>query len=523
MNISILTHARIYTGSLARPWAHSLAIVDGKVAGIDQAALAWRDAPNARVENLEEALVIPGLTDAHIHLMWYARSLRELDLRDLDRGTTLARVGERAAQLPPGSWILGRGWDQNIWEDTSFPTGDELDSVAPNHPVALNAKNGHALVANSAAMQAAGVTGETADPPYGKIARDERGAPTGLFFEDAIGLINRLKPGLDLETLVDLYDEAQQNFLRQGITGVHDVDGDPAFAAAQELRRQGRQRIRIVKYVRVEALDAVINAGLRSGFGDDWLRFGGLKLFADGALGARTAAMLSPYEEEPDNVGLLTLGPEQLHEIAQRAASEGVALAIHAIGDRTNRLVLDVLESAKHVNPHLRHRVEHVQLITPEDQRRLASQGFIASMQPTHAIHDMRMADRYWGERSSQAYAWRTLQDGGARLAFGSDAPIEVFDPFLGLYAAVTRRSEQDGYPGPEGWYPEQRLTLGEALNAFTSGAAYAAGMEARVGCLVPGYHADLLVLDRDIFALPASALLDTQVVRTMVSGVWQE
>jgi predicted amidohydrolase YtcJ len=522
MSIYILTRARIYTGMSNQPWAHTLAISNGDVLAVDQAALAWREAPGAVVEDLEGALVIPGLTDAHIHLMWYARGLRELDLRDLDRSATMAAVAERAATFPAGTWVTGRGWDQNIWDDSSFPRGAELDLAAPDHPVALNAKNGHALVANSAAMQAAGVTRDTADPAYGRIARDERGVPTGLFFEDAIGLINRAKPSLDLPALVDLYDEAQNNMLRQGITGVHDVDGNPAFAAAQELRRQGRQRIRIVKYVRVEALEAVVEAGLRSGFGDDWLRFGGLKLFADGALGARTAAMFAPYEEEPDNVGLLTLDPEQLRDIAHRAARHGVALAIHAIGDRTNHLVLDVLESAKQLDPHLRHRIEHVQLIAPEDQRRLASQGIVASMQPTHAIHDIKMADRYWGERSRQAYAWRTLQDAGARLAFGSDAPIEVFDPFLGLYAAVTRRSEIDGYPGPEGWYPEQRLTLDQALRAFTAGAAYAAGLETRLGLLAPGYHADLVVLDRDIFALPASALLETQVRRTMVGGVWQ-
>jgi predicted amidohydrolase YtcJ len=523
MNIHIISRARIYTGVPRHPWAHSLAIVDGKVVGWDEKALAWAEAPNALVEDLEGALVIPGLTDAHIHLMWYAASLRELDLRDLDREKTLSRVAEQASRLSPGTWITGRGWDQNIWDDSSFPTRAELDPLTPDHPVALNAKNGHAMVANSAAMRAAGITSATADPPHGKIARDERGAPTGLFFEDAIGLINRAKPALDLNTLIDLYDEAQNHLLRQGITGVHDVDGNPAFAAAQELRRQGRQRIRIVKYVRLDALDAVIEAGLRSGLGDDWLRFGGLKLFADGALGARTAAMLSPYEEEPDNLGLLTLDPAQLHEIAHRAARGGVALAIHAIGDRTNRLVLDVFESIKPIDPDLRHRIEHVQLITPEDQQRLASLGLVASMQPTHAIHDMKMADRYWGERSHQAYAWRSLHNAGAHLAFGSDAPIEIFDPFLGLYAAVSRRSELDGAPGPEGWYPEQRLTLGDALRAFTLGAAYAAGMETRLGLLAPGYHADLLVLDHDIFALPAAALLKTRVMRAMVGGLWQE
>jgi predicted amidohydrolase YtcJ len=214
--------------------------------------------------------------------------------------------------------------------------------------------------------------------------------------------------------------------------------------------------------------------------------------------------------------------PEELHDVARRAASNGLALAIHAIGDRTNCLVLDVLEAILPLNPHLRHRVEHVQLIAPEDQQRLGKLGLIASMQPTHAIHDIKMADRYWGARSAGAYAWRAVQEAGATLAFGSDCPIEIFDPFLGLYAAVTRRSETDGYPGPEGWYPEQKLPLAEALRAYTYGAAYAGGMEHRLGLLGPGYDADLAVLDRNIFALPPEALLETQVVRTMVGGEWQ-
>lgn len=523
MNPLILTQARIYTGVIARPCAHALAIVNGDIVALDQAALAWQDAPGARIQDMGGALIIPGITDAHIHLMWYARGLQELDLRDLSREETMALVAQRASESPPGTWITGRGWDQNIWSDTSFPSAEELDRAAPHHPVALNAKNGHALAANSSAMAAAGVTPDTPDPVHGRIARDDRGVPTGVFFEDAIDLIGRAKPATPFESLVELLDKAQSNLLRKGITGVHDVDGTPAFAVMQELKRQKRLRIRIVKYVRLESLDAVLEAGLRSGLGDDYLRFGGLKLFADGALGARTAAMFAPYEEEPDNTGLLTLDPEQLLEIARRAASGGLALAVHAIGDRTNHLVLDVLTSVKDLAPHLRHRVEHVQLITPEDQQRLAQGGFIASMQPTHAIHDMKMADRYWGDRSRHAYTWRSLQNAGVPLAFGSDAPIEIFDPFLGLYAAVTRRSEMDGSPGPDGWHPEQRLSLPEALHAFTFGGAYAAGLEQRLGYLLPGYHADLVVLDRDIFRIPPGGLLDTQVTRVMIGGEWQD
>ena len=522
MKLHILHNARIATGRREQPWAQALAIADGKIVSLDEAAEQWREAPGAMTEDMEGALIIPGITDAHLHLMWYALGLRELDLRDLSRAETLERIVRSAYELPPGTWITGRGWDQNTWQDTRFPSAAELDRAAPRHPVALNAKNGHALIANSEAMAIARVTAATPDPPHGKLSRDEHGQPTGVFFEDAIALIARAKPSPDFDALVDLLDEAQEDLLAFGITGVHDVDGSPAFAAEQELRRQGRQRIRIVKYVRIEALEGLLTAGLRSGFGDDMLRFGGLKLFADGALGARTAAMLAPYAEEPENLGILTLDPDDLLEVAQRAARGGIALAIHAIGDRTNRLVLDVLEAVRELNPALRHRVEHVQLITEEDQGRLARGGFIASMQPTHAIHDMDMADRYWGARTRDAYAWRALQEAGAPLAFGSDAPIEIFDPFLGLYAAVTRRSEIDGHPGPEGWHPEQRITLSEALRGYTSGAAYAAGLEGRLGALARDYHADLVVLDRDIFALPPAALLETRVKRVMVGGVWQ-
>jgi hypothetical protein len=505
------------------PWAEALAIAGEKVIALDQAALAWRGAPDVVVEDLDGAFVMPSITDAHVHLMWYARSLRELHLRDLSRAELLDQVRRQAEARSPGEWITGRGWDQNIWDDSSFPTAVELDGVAPRHPVALRAKNGHALVANTVAMEAAGVNRQTPDPVHGEIVRNAQGDPTGIFLESAIGLITQAKPAPSLDTLVDLLDEAQDHLLAVGITGVHDVDGPPAFEAMQELKRQGRLRVRIVKYIRRETLEAAIEAGLRSGFGDDKLVLGGLKLYADGALGARTAAMFSAYEHEPDNVGILTLDPDELQAVARRAADHGLQMAIHAIGDRANKLVVDMLTSVRDIDPTLRHRVEHVQLITPEDQKRLARGDFIASMQPTHAIHDMDMADRYWGERSRHAYAWRSLQEAGATLAFGSDAPIEVFDPFLGLYAAVTRQSEVDGTPGPDGWYPEQRLTLFEALRAFTWGAAYAAGLEDRLGLLVPGYYADLAVLDRDIFSVPPTQLLETQVKRVMVAGEWQD
>ncbi|MBN2003074.1 MAG: amidohydrolase [Anaerolineae bacterium] len=520
-NRVLLRNAKIFTGDARHPWAHSLAIIDGRVAGLDADADAWAGVSGLVVEDLAGAPVIPGLTDAHVHLMWYALSLRELPLRDVSREALLEMVAARAATTPPGTWIRGRGWDQTLWPDRRFPTAADLDPVAPHHPVALTAKNAHALVANTAAMQAAHVTATAPDPPFGKLGRNDDGAPDGMFFEHAIRLIQQAIPAPSLAEVVDALDEAQGRLLAAGLTCVHDVDGNPAFAAFQELRRQDRLRLRVVKYIRREALEGALATGLRSGFGDDCLRFGGLKLFADGALGARTGAMVEPYLGEPDNVGLLTLDPADLLEVARQAAAGGIALAIHAIGDRANRVVLDVLEAVKLLEPALRHRVEHVQHILPEDQPRLGRLGLIASMQPIHATHDMDMVERYLGARAGYAYPWRSIAASGAVLAFGSDMPIEVFDPFLGLYAATTRRRE-DGSPGSEGWFPEQRLTLPEALRAYTWGAAYAAGQESRLGLLLPGYLADLVVLSRDIFSAPPEALLETPVQRVMVGGTWQ-
>jgi predicted amidohydrolase YtcJ len=522
MQIRVIKNAKIYTGDPRKPWAKHCAIAGERIVALDDGACYWESTPDAIIEDMAGALIIPGLCDAHIHLMWYALSLRELNLRDCTREDMFQLVKDRAKQIPPGQWILGRGWDQNIWSDHRFPSAAELDAVASHHPVALIAKNAHAIVANTAALSVAGITIHTPDSDYGRINRDAAGHPTGMFFEDATQLIKRVIPDAALDELVALLKTAQIHLMRLGITSVHDVDGGLAFAAFQELHRQDKLRVRIVKYVRRDIVDHVLAANLRSGYGDDWLRLGGLKLFADGALGSRTAALYEPYEGEPENSGILTLDPDMLRELAFRAAEGGLALAIHAIGDRTNNLVLDVITAVQRINPHLRHRIEHVQLITPVDQARLAKTGIIASMQPVHAIHDAAMVDRYWGARGKNAYAFRSLWDHGVPLAFGSDAPIEVFDPFLGLYAAVARCTEVNRVPTHDVWHPEQRLTLSEALCAYTWGGAYAAGLEDRLGKLSPGYYADLVVLDRDIFQLPDDALLQTNVSRVMVAGEWQ-
>jgi predicted amidohydrolase YtcJ len=531
----LLVNGRVYTIDAARPRASALAIAGERILAVgDDSPMRDLLPPGGDVIDLQGRCVIPGLTDCHVHFASYALGLRELDLGDaasLDEA--MARVAKRAQETPPGGchpepdfgelsravegWIVGRGWDQERWPERRFPTAADLDGVAPNRPVVLEAKNGHALVANSRALRLAGVTTGTPDPPGGRIGRDAAGRPDGLLFEEsAMELVAALAPRPGPEGTDGALRKAFPNAWRVGLTALHDVDGTRAFEAYQRLHARGALGLRVVKYLPVHTLDCALELGLREGLGDDWLRIGGIKLFADGALGPRTAAMLAPYEGEPDNVGVLTIDGDVLRELARKATAGGLPLAVHAIGDRANRLVLDVL--AEVGKSGLRHRVEHVQLLHPDDVGRLAALGVVASMQPIHATQDCEMADRYWGERCTTAYAWRSLLDAGTALAFGSDCPVEDFNPFLGIHAAVTRR-RVDGFPGPQGWYPEQRLTVEEAVCAYTLGAAYAAGLEDRLGSLTPGKLADLIVLDRDTFTCDPMAIAETQVEMTMIGG----
>lgn len=518
----LLVNGTIYTMDPTGRRASALAVAGGRVwlvGGEELRELTW---PGAEVIDLEGRCVLPGLTDAHIHLGWFALGLRQVDLTgSSSQEEMLARVAQRVRSTPPGEWVVGRGWDQELWPVPRFPTAADLDRVAPGHPVVLTAKSGHALVANTIALRQAGVDANTPDPEGGRIERDRSGRPTGLLLEAAMELVRRALPEPDAGAVAEALPAAFERTWQVGITSVHQMGNLVAFEALQRLHAEGALGLRVVQYLPAEALDHALALHVRAGLGDDWLRLGGVKVFADGALGPRTAAMLEPYDGEPDNVGILTLEPEALEDLARRASEGGLPLAVHAIGDRANRMVLDVLERTW--SPHdgsMRARIEHVQLLHPDDVGRLAKLGVVASMQPIHAIQDAPMADRYWGKRCVTAYAWRSLLDAGTVLAFGSDCPVEDLNPFLGIHAAVTR-SRPDGYGGPQGWYPEQRITVEEAVKAYTWGAAYAVGMEDRVGRLAPGYWADLVVLDRDVFTCTPDAIAGTQVVATMVGGRW--
>lgn len=519
----VLYNGDIHTMDAAQPRAHAVAIAGDRIWALgDDASMRSLLSPGGVAIDLKGRTVVPGFTDSHLHFMSYGLGLMQIDLAAVPTlEQALARVRQRAETTPAGQWLLGRGWDHSLWSEGAFPTRHDLDSVAPDHPVWLPRKCGHAGWANSLALSLAGITAATPDPPGGVIDRDPAsGQPTGILKETAMGLVERLLADPSPEEGAAAIQAATARAHPLGIVGVHTMEGAAALRAFQTLKRRGELNLRVLMQIPEENLDAAIQLGFQSGLGDSRLRIGAVKIFADGALGARTAHMLAPYEGEPDNVGMAVAGAEHLREVIGKAARAGIAAFVHAIGDRANREVLDAIEASRQAGSgaHLRHRIEHVQIIHPDDVPRLARLGVVASVQPIHATQDMDLADSLWGTRSAHAYAFRSLLDAGAVVTFGSDAPVEVMNVLAGIHAAVTRR-RADGSPGPEGWYPEQRLTVAEAVHAYTAGPAYASGEEAIKGSLTPGKRADLVVLSQDIFAIDPMDIVHTEVLATLLDG----
>jgi predicted amidohydrolase YtcJ len=532
--VKILHNAQINTLDPHQPTASALVIGRQRIItlGDDEAILSEFEG-QGEPEDLQGRTIIPGLTDAHIHLQHYALGLSKVNCETPTKQACLQRVAARAAETPPGEWVLGHGWNQNDWPDGGFGNAVDLDAVAPHNPVYLTAKSLHAGWANSLALIEAGVTARSREPEGGHIQRDESGGPTGIVFENAMALVATAVPDPQPEELAETLELAQQTLWKLGITGVHDFDQALCFQALQILHDRAKLRSRVTKSIPLKSLSHAIEIGLRTGFGDDMLRIGAIKAFADGALGPRTAAMIQPYENEPGNRGMLLLDAEEIFERGRLAIEHGLSLAVHAIGDRANHEVINALgqlrayEQARTSEAQnrdriaqLRHRIEHVQIIHPQDIPRLAELDVIASMQPIHVTSDYPAAERYWGERSEFSYAWRTIMAQGTHMAYGSDAPVESPNPFWGLHAAVTRCC-LDGRPGPGGWYPDQKLAITEALHGYTGGAAYAANMEDRLGKLAPNYYADLLVLETNPLNCDPDQLIDLTPSATMVNGEW--
>lgn len=524
----VLTNGRIYTVDPAQPQATAVAIQDGRFLAIgSDSEMKALLGPDGEAVDLGGRFVTPGLVDAHVHFQHFALSLQNVDVEGAPtRQAALERIAAFIGQHPGSGWLFGRGWVQDAWPDHAFPTAADLDAIIPDRPVYLSHKSGHAAWVNSLALRIAQVNETTADPPGGQIQRDAAGRPTGILFEDAMDLVARHIPRPTVDEIAMAMRKAQAYCWSVGLTGLHDFDGRDCFLALQQLHEADELGLRIVKNVPVYRLEHALGVGLRSGFGDDWLRIGGVKIFADGALGSRTAAMIAPYEGDPGNVGIVVTDKEEMLEKARQAGAGGLSVTVHAIGDRANHDVLDVYEllrkeEANRGGPRLRHRIEHVQILHPSDLNRLAELDVIASMQPVHATSDMEMADRYWGKRTRYSYAWRTMWDSGALVVFGSDAPVERIDPLPGIHAAVTRR-RADGFPGEDGWHPQERLTMAETLHAFTQAAAITAGQAKTQGSISPGKLADLTIFEKDLFETPAEELLNVGIAGTIVGGTFR-
>jgi len=520
----ILYNAILYPSSDNQPGATALVIEDGRIIATGESRELLSVYGNCQKQDLDGNVILPGLTDAHIHLLEYGISLTHVDCETGTLAECIRRVTERVQDSQPGEWILGHGWNQNSWVE-GFGSSAILDAIAPANPVYLTAKSLHAGWANQEAFKLAGITTNTANPANGRINRNEHGELTGILLEEAMQLVNQAIPKPDVETLAKIIKKTELELWKMGLTGVHDFDRHLCFSALQLLHKRGELGLRVLKSIAVEDLPHAIAIDLRSGFGDDTLRIGSLKLFADGALGPHTAAMLRPFVDENENYGILNLDKEKIFEFGCQAVDNGISLAVHAIGDRANHEVLEGFSEIRKYErmmgrPHLRHRIEHVQLVHPADSSRLSELDLIASMQPIHAPSDMSMADKLWGDRCANAYAWKTQLEKGTCLVFGSDAPVESPNPFWGLHAAVTRQ-QADGSPGEAGWYPEQRLTVDEAILAYTEAPAYAAGMENRSGRIKEGFLADLIVLGQDPRKCHPSELFNLKPLSTMVGGEW--
>ncbi len=516
-----VVNARVWTGDSARPWADAIAVSGDTIAAVGSSAEIRKLAgAGARIIDAHGAMVTPGFIDAHVHFLDGGFALSSVQLRDAKTPAEFVRrIAAYAAGLPKGAWVLGGDWDHTLWGG-ELPRREWIDSITPDHPVWVARLDGHMGLANSAALTAAGVTRATADVDGGTIVRDANGEPTGVFKDNAMGLVTKAIPDAPPEVDDRALEAAMTYVAEQGVTQVDHMGTWHDLAVFERARTAGRLRVRISAAVPLATWERLRDTIAARGRGDAWLHIGGLKGFVDGSLGSHTAAMLQPFTDAPKDTGLLVNTPEDLYAWTSGADKAGLQVICHAIGDRAIRLQLDIYQRVEQEDGprDRRFRIEHAQHLAPADIPRFAQLGVIASMQPYHAIDDGRWAESVIGhERSKTTYAFRSLLDAGARLAFGSDWDVAPPTPIEGIYAAVTRRTLDGKHPG--GWIPEQRITVEEALRAYTTGAAYASFDEQRKGSLARGKLADFVIIDRDLTKIPPEQIRDAKVVMTVVGG----
>jgi predicted amidohydrolase YtcJ len=520
---TIVVVGRIWTGDARRPWAEAVAIRNEKIvaAGTRDDVKRLADS-NSQVIDAGDGLVVPGLIDSHIHLIDGGERLASVSLRDADsQDEFVRRIANFARKKQPGEWITGGDWDHSLWGG-ELPSRDWIDSVTPDNPVWINRLDGHMALANTAALRAAKVGDDVADVSGGEIVRDDAGRPTGILKDNALGLIERAVPNATLDERLDATVAAMDYLAERGVTSVHHMGSWQHVEVFRAAQRRGLLKTRIYACTPLEQWQRLASEVQNGGRGDEWLKIGGLKGFVDGSLGSHTAAFLEPFSDEPNDRGLLVNTAEDLEDWTAAADRAGLQVVVHAIGDRAIRLQLDVFERVAAANGprDRRFRIEHAQHIAPQDIPRFAKLGVIPSMQPYHAIDDGRWADRVIGaHRSETTYAFRSLLDSGARLAFGSDWFVAPPTPMDGIYAAVTRRTLDGKHP--DGWVPQQKINVEASLRAYTIDAAYSAFSESLLGSLEPGKLADLVILERNLFEMPPNELNEARIKATMVGGKW--
>ena len=516
-----IVNARVWTGDARRPWADALAATGDRITLVGASAAVRKLAgPATRIVDAKGMMVVPGFIDSHVHFITGGSNLSSVQLRDAKTPQEfIRRIKEYAATLPAGAWITEGNWDHEQWGG-ELPRRDWIDSVTPNNPVWINRLDGHTSLANGATLRPAGVDARTADVSGGTIVRSADGQPTGILKDNAQALVDRAVPDPS-ETQVDRAIEAAMSYVAsQGVTSVHNMGTWNDVAAFRRTQAAGRLRTRIYAAVPLSTWERLRDEVAANGRGDAWLHIGGLKGFVDGSLGSHTAAMLEPFTDAPRDTGLFVNTPENLSAWTSGADGAGLHVIVHAIGDRAIRTQLDIYERVQreHGTRDRRFRIEHLQHIAPADIPRVAQLGVIASMQPYHAIDDGRWAEKVIGhERAKTTYAFRSLLDAGVRLAFGSDWFVAPPTPLEGIYAAVTRRTLDDRNPG--GWIPEQKITVEEALRAYTRDAAYAEFAEKDKGVLAPGMLADFVLIDRDLTRIAPETIRDAKIVMTVVGG----